>query len=299
MFTNEKKIFVKNLQEGDIKTKFQIYEKRIRQDKNGNNYIELRLGDRTGKTTARLFFAQAHVQTTFESISKGDVVKLEGQYSESYNSILVNNPAKISKCSPNEYRLGEFRCVCDKNLEDLLGEIKTTIEAMKNAHLKRLLEEMFNDQKFIDRFKEAPSAMSRHHNYGGGNLEHTVGVLRLCKNISDFYDVDQDLLFAGAILHDVGKIQTYTFEETLPTRTNEEKMISHIIIGDRMIHDIIKEKFQDFPGELKNQLSHLILSHHGKHEWGSPIPPETPEAIVLHHADLLDSQVKNSLQRKL
>ncbi len=299
MFTNEKKIFVKNLQEGDITTKFQIYEKCIRQDKNGNNYIELKLGDRTGKTTARLFFEQAHVQRTFESISKGDVVKLEGQYSESYNSILVNNPAKISKCSPNEYRLGEFRCVCDKNLEDLLGEIKTTIEAMKNAHLKRLLEEMFNDQAFIDRFKEAPSAMSRHHNYGGGNLEHTVGVLRLCKNISEFYDVDQDLLFVGAILHDVGKIQTYTFEETLPTRTNEEKMISHIIIGDRMIHDIIKEKFQDFPGELKNQLSHLILSHHGKHEWGSPIPPETPEAIVLHHADLLDSQVKNSLQRKL
>jgi len=95
MFTNEKKIFVKNLQEGDIKTKFQIYEKRIRQDKNGNNYIELRLGDRTGKTTARLFFEQAHVQTTFESISKGDVVKLEGQYSESYNSMFAIKTSKI------------------------------------------------------------------------------------------------------------------------------------------------------------------------------------------------------------
>ena len=85
----------------------------------------------------------------------------------------------------------------------------------------------------------------------------------------------------------------------LPTRTNEEKMISHVIIGDRMIHDVINEKFQDFPVEIKNQLSHLILSHHGKSEWGSPIPPETPEAIALHYADILDSQVKNSLQRKL
>ena len=276
MVENEKKTFVKNLQEGHIKTKFQIYEKRIRQTRNGKNYIELRLGDRTGTTTARLFFEQTQVKTKFEAFSKGNIVRLEGQYSKKFKSISVNDPAKISKCSSSECYLEDFRCICSKNIEELLGEIKTTIEAMKNAHLKRLVKEIFNDQTFIDRFKKAPSAMSKHHNYGGGNLEHTVGVLRLCKNISEFYDINQDLLFAGAILHDVGKIQTYTFEESLPTRTNEEKMISHIIIGDRMIHDIIKEKFQDFPGELKNQLSHLILSHHGKHEWGSPILPETP-----------------------
>ena len=299
MVEDEKGIFVKNLKEGYMTAKFQIYEKCIRKDKRGKDYIELNLGDRTGTTTARLFFEPADVQRVFKSFSKGDIVKLEGQYGEEYKSILVNDPARISKCNSNEYRPEDFRCMCDKNLEELLGEIKTTIESVENAHLKRLLKEFFDDQTFINMFKETPSAMLMHHNYVGGNLEHTVGVLKLCKTISAFYDLDEDLLFSGAILHDIGKIQTYTFEKSLPTRTNEEKMISHVVIGDRMIHDIINNKLEDFPEELKNQLSHLILSHHGKAEWGSPISPETSEAIVLHYADLLDSQVKKSLQRKL
>ncbi len=146
MFENEKKIFAKNLQEGYTKTKFQIYEKRIRQTRKGENYIELRLGDRTGTTTARLFFEQAQVKTKFESFSKGNIVRLEGQYSKKFKSISVNDPAKISKCSSSECCLEDFRCTSGKNIKELLGEIKTTIEAMKNDHLKRLLEEMFNDQ---------------------------------------------------------------------------------------------------------------------------------------------------------
>ena len=300
MVEDAKGVFVKNLKEGYMSAKFQIYDKGIKTDRRGNAYIELTLGDRTGTTTARLFSIDpAKVQEVFESFSKGDFVKLDGQYSEQWKSITVDNPARISKCNSNEYRLKDFRCMCEKNLEDLLGEIKTTIEAMENVHLKILLKEFFDDQEVISMVKETPSAMIKHHNYGGGNLEHTVGVLRLCKTISSFYKLDNDLLFSGAILHDIGKIQTYTFEESLPTRTNKEKMISHVVIGDRMIHDIINKKYKDFPEALENQLSHLILSHHGKNEWGSPISPETPEATVLHYADLLDSQTKNSLQRKL
>ena len=299
MTEDEKGTFVKNLKEGDITAKFQIYEKRIRKTRTDKDYIELVMRDKTGITTARLFFEPTDVQRVFQSLSKGDIVKLEGQYSETFKSISVNDPAKISKCNPNEYRMEDFICMCDKNLEELFGEIKTTIEAMENTYLQGLLREFFEDQNFINMSKEIPSAMSKHHNYVGGNLEHTVGVLKLCKTISAFYDLDKDLLFSGAILHDIGKIQTYKFEKSLPTRTNKEKMISHVIIGDRMIHDIINKKFKDFPEDLKNQLSHLILSHHGRTKWGSPVFPETPEAIALHYADLLDSQVKESLQKKL
>ena len=299
MVEDGKGIFVKNLKEGYMTAKFQIYEKRIRKDKRDKDYIELDIGDRTGTTTARLFLEPTDVQRVFKSFSKGDIVKLEGQYGEEFKSILVNDPARINKCNPNEYRREDFICVCAKNVEDLFIKIETTIKAMKNPHLQTLLGEVFKDPDITDAFKKKPSAMSKHHNYMGGNLEHTVGVLKLCKTISAFYDLDEDLLFSGAILHDIGKIQTYKFEKSLPTRTNKEKMISHVIIGDRMIHDIINKNFKDFPEGLKNQLSHLILSHHGRTKWGSPVFPETPEAIALHYADLLDSQVKESLQRKL
>ena len=299
MVEDEKGTFVKNLKEGFITAKFQIYEKRIRKKRTGEDYIELVMGDKTGITTGRLFFEPTDVQRVFKFLSKGDIVKLEGEYSERYSSISVNDPTRISKCSPNEYRMEDFMCVCDKDVEELFIEIKTTIKAMKNPYLQTLLEEVFKDPDITDAFKKKPSAMSKHHNYMGGNLEHTVGVLKLCKTISAFYDLDEDLLFSGAILHDIGKIQTYKFEKSLPTRTNKEKMISHVIIGDRMIHDIINKKFKDFPEDLKNQLSHLILSHHGRTKWGSPVFPETPEAIALHYADLLDSQVKESLQKKL
>lgn len=299
MVENKKGIFVKNLKEGYITAKFQIYEKSIRKTSKDKDYIELLIGDRTGITKARLFFEPTDVQRVFKSLSKANIVKLEGQYSEIYKSISVNDPAKISECDPNEYCMDDFIRVCDKDVEELFTEIETTIEAMENPYLQTLLREVFKDSEITAAFKKKPSAISKHHNYVGGNLEHAVGVLKLCKMISAFYNLDKDLLFSGAILHDIGKIKTYKFEKSFPTRTKEEKMISHVIIGDRMIQGIINKKLKDFPNDLKNQLSHLILSHHGRTKWGSPVLPETPEAVALHYADLLDSRVKESLQKKL
>jgi 3'-5' exoribonuclease len=257
------------------------------------------MGDRTGTTTARLFFEQLQVQNIYETCHKGDVLKLEGQYSDDYKSLRINDPTKVYKCSPDDYRLEDFRCTCEKEPNVLMQEIKTAITNIQNPHLKTLLEALFTDTKFVTKFMEAPSAMTMHHNYAGGNLEHTVGVLKICKQISDSYEVDADLLFCGAILHDIGKTRTYTFDKSMPTITDEERMISHIIVGDRMVHEKINKKCPEFPEDLKMQLSHLMLSHHGKNEWGSPVSPETPEAIALHYADLLDSQVKKALQRSV
>jgi len=298
MTVNEKKNFVKNLKDGFTAIKLQVYDKRIRQDRHSKDYIELKMGDRTGTTTVRLFFDQSTIQTVFDNCNKGDILRMEGQYSQMYKSLSVNDPSKVTKCK-EDYRPEDFRATCEKEPEMLMTEIKSTISGLKNNHLKNLLEAIFEDEQFTQQFMAAPSARSMHHNYAGGNLEHTVGVLNLCKNISGFYGVDEDLLYCGAILHDIGKTMTYVFDNSLPTITTEETLISHVIIGDRLIHDIITEKFPDFPKNLKMQLSHLMLSHHGKNEWGSPVSPETPEAIALHYSDLLDSQVKKALQRKM
>jgi 3'-5' exoribonuclease len=141
--------------------------------------------------------------------------------------------------------------------------------------------------------------MTHHHNYVGGNLEHTVGVIRLCKNICDMYSgINLDLVIAGAILHDVGKIKEYVTTAAID-KTAEGNFIGHIVMGDRWVREKIaelKNKGKDFDLDLENKLCHIILSHHGRYEYGSPRMPKTIEACVVHQADLMDSQVKNYIQ---
>jgi 3'-5' exoribonuclease len=165
--------------------------------------------------------------------------------------------------------------------------------------MKSLLASFFDDHKFVKEFAHSPSAMTHHHNYVGGNLEHTIGVIRLCKNICEMYPgINKDLVVTGAILHDVGKLKEYKFTAAID-KTEEGNFIGHIVIGDRWIREKIaelKSKGKEFDQDLENHLCHLILSHHGKYEWGAPRMPKTIEACVLHQADLMDSQVKNYMQ---
>jgi len=130
-------------------------------------------------------------------------------------------------------------------------------------------------------------------------MEHTVGVIRLCQNIFEMYpSINKDLLICGALLHDVGKLKEYTYAAAIDI-SDEGNFIGHIVIGEQWIREKIQElktSGKEFPKELENQLIHLILSHHGKYEWGSPKMPKLVEACILHQADLMDSQVKNYLQ---
>lgn len=151
----------------------------------------------------------------------------------------------------------------------------------------------------MNNFSHSPSAISHHHNYVGGNLEHTVGVIRLCKNICQMYDgINKDLVIAGAILHDIGKIKEYIADAAIE-KTDEGNFIGHIVMGDRWIREKIFElnkKGIDFSKDLEDKLCHIILSHHGRYEFGSPRMPKTIEAAVVHAADMMDSQVKNFIQ---
>ena len=145
----------------------------------------------------------------------------------------------------------------------------------------------------------SPSAMTHHHNYVGGNLEHTIGVLRLCKSISEMYTgINKDLVITGAILHDVGKLKEYISKASIE-KTDEGNFIGHIVIGDRWVKEkinVLRKKGQNFDKELENKICHILLSHHGKYEYGSPRMPKTIEAMVVHAADMMDSQVKNFIQ---
>jgi 3'-5' exoribonuclease len=148
-------------------------------------------------------------------------------------------------------------------------------------------------------FSHAPSAMTFHHNYIGGNMHHSLGVARLCKTICDYYPgLNRDLIVTGALLHDVGKLREYQTTTTID-KTDEGNFIGHIVIGERWIREKIAEirnDNQSFDERLELYLCHMILSHHGKYEYGSPRMPKIAEAVVLFQADLMDSQVKNYLQ---
>ncbi len=155
--------------------------------------------------------------------------------------------------------------------------------------IKEIKEKNFNDDEFLTKFKKAPAAKSMHHAYVGGLIEHTVSVAKISKEISKFYmPIDVDILVAGALLHDIGKV--YEIDATTFNYTNEGRLIGHIVIG----YNITKEKIKNIklPLEQEVQILHCILSHHGEYEYGSPKIPKTKEALLLHLIDTMDSKME-------
>ena len=201
------------------------------------------------------------------------------------------------KLNDDEYDISDFARTSSKDADQLLNEIHETIQSMENEDLKKILEAFFKDTEFTHEFSQAPSAKIYHHNYLGGLLEHTVEVLIICRTVCQLFpELDSDLLYTGAILHDVGKIINYNYDLTFIEISNEGKLLDHLFISS----DMVKEKMREIgtPHELQLQVLHLILSHHGdvQNGWGSPVNPKTPEAVALHYADNLDAKVKGIIQ---
>jgi 3'-5' exoribonuclease len=244
------------------------------------------------------------VKRLYESFNTGDVVQVRTGMVENYEDrlqISVNeNTGGVRKCAHNEYDVTDFLpALSEERIIELYETVKKELKTIQNEPLKNLLASFFDDPEFVKLYMHSPSAISHHHNYVGGNLEHTVGVVRLCKNITEMYpNVNKDLLLCGALLHDIGKLKEYTYAAAIDV-SDEGNFIGHIVIGEQWIREKIqglKANGKEFSNELENQVVHLILSHHGKLEWGSPKIPKLVEACILHQADLMDSQVKNYLQ---
>jgi 3'-5' exoribonuclease len=177
--------------------------------------------------------------------------------------------------------------------------IADTIDQMKNQQLRNLLKLFFDDEKFKNEFCSAPAAVRMHHNYMGGLLEHTTQVLILCKTICQNYpELDEDLLFTGAILHDIGKMKIYRQNGFTIEYTEDGLLLEHIYISAQMV----KEKANKIliSEEYVKKVIHLILSHHGdvSNGWGSAVSPFLPEATALHYADNLDAKVKIALNKQ-
>ena len=267
-----------------------MVEKIARNDK---PYFNLNLKDKTGSLSAKRF---TRGEAEFESLKsiylEGNIVEIEGVYQYDWDSVKINNERLLESY---EVEPNEFEEPSDINLDELIATLMDTIESIQNQHLKQLLLLIFDDDEIREAYITCPASIGMHHSYKHGNIEHTVSMIKIFrtleKNYGNAYALDSDLIYAGIILHDIGKIKEYSINNGIPQRNHGHGLIGHFSLGEQIVMEYIKQ-IDYFPEELAWKLRHLILSHHGRKEYGSPVGPQIPEAVILHLIDSLDAKFK-------
>lgn len=276
------------LKVGDrIETAFQVKDKRLVNFRGREGYfLVFVLGDRTGEVNAVLWEGAEEV---YPAIVPGDIVRVKGLVKEYAGSPQVEL-SNIKPCPVGEFNPAEFLPTSPRQPEKMLQELTALMDTVKNLHLRRLLDRFFSDSKWRDAFIKAPAAKKNHQAYLGGLLEHTLQVTAAAYKIAGVYpQVDRDLLVTGAVLHDVGKVQEYSYHNNIDF-SDEGRLLGHILLGVQMVEEKIRS-IGGFPAELRLKLLHIIASHHGRYEWQSPKRPKFLEAAIIHHLDLLDAAV--------
>lgn len=275
----------------DIDQSFLVADKQLRANRNGNTYLQLRLSDRTGSVVGMLWNASEKVNNTFES---GDYLRVQGK-TQFYNGAMQMIVSRVDKIDPSEINEEDFVTLPSAEIEKFATRLAEILRGIKNFHLRNLAECYLMDETFMDKFTRAPAGIKNHHAYQGGLLEHVVGLMEVCAVVSPKYkDVDDDLLMMGAFLHDSGKVDELTYERDLGY-SDEGQLIGHLVMAvadvEAKAREAEKLSGEEFPTELLLRLRHMIVSHHGKYEHGSPKLPMTPEAIALSYLDDLDAKL--------
>jgi 3'-5' exoribonuclease len=293
------KIYVsdlKNMKDGSIvESVFLVARKEVRPfvEKPGS-YLYLILKDKSG-TIEGICWDDAEKIVQFD---EDDLIALRGEISYwKGEQRLIIQPNSIERLSFDDVDWRDFVPSTDKNVDQLVEELFECINSVENPILQKLLRTVFEDKEFLEIFKNCPAAVSHHHNYLGGLIEHTVSVAKMCTVIAPLYpELDKDLLLTGALLHDIGKVREYKWMPRISI-TVEGGFAGHPALGAHML----SKKFpQDFPEDLKIKIYHMILSHHGEAEFGAAVQPKFAEAYALHLAEYLDAKLNEflSIERK-
>jgi 3'-5' exoribonuclease len=280
--------YICDLQDGQgIATLFLVREKEIRtSSRSGKSWLELDLVDRTGRISAKMWDNFAVIAVTFE---RDDVVHVRGRV-KLYNGQKELMLEQIIPAVERDYDLADFLAHTKYDVEKLYADLRAAIAAMKNPWLKRLLTSVADDPESAPKLKRAPAAMTMHHAFLGGLLEHIVSLIGLGRAVAEHYrELDADLLLAGIVLHDIGKIDELCYDRGIDY-TTQGRLLGHITIGAAMVRERIRA-IPNFPAQLAMLVEHLILSHHGSYEFGSPSLPQTREAVALHFLDDMDSKM--------
>ena len=270
-----------------IETSFLVQSKEIRQKKGGELYLSLFLADRTGELDAKMWDNVNDILNEFE---RDDFVKVKGIIQVFHNKPQMTIH-KMRRMDESEVSFSDYFPSSKRDPEEMWRELRGIIAGIGNPNLKGLLEAILNDEDVARRYRIAPAAKQIHHAFLGGLIEHVLSVCGMAKAAAAHYaNIDYDLLITGAILHDIGKIYELNYERGF-SYSNEGQLIGHISIAMRMLGDKF-HSLPDFPPLMRSLVEHMILSHHGKLEYGSPKLPQFPEALLLHYLDDLDSKME-------
>lgn len=267
---------------------FLVQAKEVRQKRTGEPYLSMTLSDRSGELDCKMWDNVAEVMDSFD---RDDFVKVKGLL-QLYNNRPQFTIHKLRPVQDHEVDFSDFFPASARDADEMWSELRETVAGLKNNHLKSLLFAFLDDPEVAVRYRIAPAAKTIHHAFRSGLLEHVLSLCALAKLVGPHYpNIDTDLLLTGVILHDIGKIQELTYERGFGYST-EGQLIGHISLAMRMMAEKLAG-LPDFPIQLRNLVEHMILSHHGLLEYGSPKVPAFPEALLLHHLDDMDSKMEN------
>jgi 3'-5' exoribonuclease len=284
--------YVNQLTHGDsVDETFLVADKQLRANRQGNLYLQLELRDKTGCLGARLWNATEELARSFEP---GDYLRVRGKtqiFQGSLQIILTH----IDVLDPGRVESEEFLPQSSQNVAKLMARLREVLLAMTNPHLRALVECFLIDDEFVRKFTASPAGIKNHHAYQGGLLEHVVAILNVADRIVDLYpEIDRDLLLTGIFLHDIGKVDELSYDRAF-AYTDEGQLVGHLVMGVEMLREKVERTAEltgeSFPPQLLLRLKHMIVSHHGSYEFGSPKLPMTLEAIALHYLDNLDAKI--------
>lgn len=282
-----KKQFVKDLIVGNkVDDVFFIRSRRQLKKHDGSKFLIIELVDRSGVILGKIWDG---VDEFYAETTPGNFAKIQGDVTE-YNGETQITILSINRVAEQDVAPKDFIASSRFDIETMYVELMDYINAIPDSDYRKLLNNIFSNSDISQKFKMAPASTGIHHAYLGGLLEHTLFMLRLAQSVQHVYpEIDFSLLVAGIIVHDIGKIKEYNYDKAI-SHTDEGYLIGHIVIGYEIVKREI-DKIPDFSEDKKQLLLHIILSHHGQREFGSPTTPKFAEAYLVHALDNLDARL--------
>ncbi|NPV05461.1 MAG: HD domain-containing protein [Syntrophaceae bacterium] len=282
-----KALYVKDIKAGEkVRSSFLVMEKNLAYSQKGAPYLSVKLRDRTGDIEGRVWDNVAALDPLFR---KGDIVSVQGR-AVSYRDAIQLAVLDIRKMDENGIDPWDYFPSTKGDVEEMFAAVAGFAATVGNPWLKRLLEAFLGDTELAARLKRAPAAKGFHHAYLGGLLEHTLSMVKILDFLAGHYpSANRDMLIAGGILHDIGKIDEFTYERAIDYST-PGRLVGHILLGVEMLDRKIAA-IEGFPADLALELKHIVLAHHGELDFGSPKRPKTVEALIVHYVDDLDAKV--------